>query len=643
MERTTALDLDQLRDALAVANLPSLLAVIVHLSGDRRFLDEPYRPTRGRMLDDNDSGGYSEEIQQELRDRAFELVVAWHAGAFEAPALEPDDLVEIFDVALAESVEPRYGELLAFEMGLDRSGSGRRPVDVDDDYLVAIIGAGPSGLAMADELRETGIPFVVIDKDDGPGGTWLENRYPGCGCDTPSHFYSFRQRANAPGWARYYAGRDELFEYFTECAKEFGVMEHLRPNTTVLRSVWDGSTGRWSVHVRDRDGRVDVLHANVVVNATGMLNRPSVPRLEGLETFAGPAFHTARWPDEVDVSDRRVGVIGTGASAMQVVPTIAGTARHVTVFQRSPQWAVPNPQYKRAVSEQVRYLMAYVPYYASWYRTRLLWILGDRLHRALQVDPAWPHPDRSINALNDSVRSFLTSYIVEELGDRADELLPKVLPDYPPFAKRILMDNGWFRTVARDDVTLATERIVRIEPGGVRSGDGTLHELDVLVLATGFESLNYLGDMDFVGAGGASLRATWGPDDARAYLGIAVPDFPNLFFLYGPNTNAHAGSVIHYSQRQAHYVTELIRLAVEEGIDVLDCDRGVFDNYISRLDDAHSRMVWTHPGVSTYYRNTRGRVVNNSPWRQVDYFHMTANPRLEDYAVHRAAAGPPVP
>ena len=194
------------------------------------------------------------------------------------------------------------------------------------------------------------------------------------------------------------------------------------------------------------------------------------------------------------------------------------------------------------------------------------------------------------------------------------------------------MDNGWFATMTRDDVTLITEPIDTVSAEGPVTADGILHGADILVLATGFDTVNYSGRSEFVGVDGAELGSEWGPDDAQAYLGIAVPQFPNLFFLYGPNTNPHAGSILFYSQCQARYIAGLVTQMIDRGISAVDCDKAIFEDYIRRVDDAHSRMVWTHPRVSTYYRNERGRVVNNSPWRQVDYFRRTSTPDLSDYA-----------
>src|SRR5581483_1725265 len=293
--------------------------------------------------------------------------------------------------------------------------------------------------------------------------------------------------------------------------------------------------------LRAGDGRRERLCANVVISATGYLNRPTYPDIEGLADFAGPCLHTARWRPDVDIAGKRVAVLGTGASAMQLVPAIAGVARRVIVFQRSPQWGLPNPNQPRTVSPATQLLMRDVPFYLGWYRLRLVWNFGDRLFPALQIDPDWPHPERAVNAVNDRHRQFLTKYILAELGSRSD-LAGKCVPTYPPYGKRPLLDAGWFRTVARPDVDLVTD-------------PGEEIPADVLVLATGFQNLNLLAPIEVRGRSGRTLRETWGEDDATAHLGITVPDFPNFFMLLGPNTIAgHGGSAALGIEMEVRYI-----------------------------------------------------------------------------------------
>jgi 4-hydroxyacetophenone monooxygenase len=265
-----------------------------------------------------------------------------------------------------------------------------------------------------------------------------------------------------------------------------------------------------------------------------------------------------------------------------------------------------------------------------------VWTFGDRLHRQVLWDPDWPDWERSINETNASMRAYLTDYIRSELGERADELFDQCLPSYPPYGKRPLLDNGWFRTVARDDVGLVCERIEEIRPGGIVTADGAFHELDVLAIATGFSPQRMLFPMEITGRGGRTLRDIWGDDDPRAYLGITTPGFPNLFMLLGPNTFAgHGGSGILTIELEMRYVMEVLALMARERIATVDVRQDVHDAYNDELAEALSHTIWAHPGMTTYYRNAAGRIVVPMPWTNVDYWHRTRHPSLDDYVVER--------
>jgi 4-hydroxyacetophenone monooxygenase len=376
---------------------------------------------------------------------------------------------------------------------------------------------------------------------------------------------------------------------------------------------------------------VQTLRANVLVSAVGHFNRPSIPPIKGLESFAGPCMHTARWDGSVDVAGKRVAVVGTGASAMQLVPALAGTAERVLVFQRSRQWAIPHPNCGRPVSSKVQYLLEHVPFYAGWYRLRHFWRFGDRLHPALQVDPDYPEPDRAVNEINDNHRRFLEKYIASELEGRPD-LIDASIPDYPAYGKRPLIDHGWYRTIRRDDVELIPGSVTEVRGNTVVTADGREHEVDVLALATGFKTLELLGPIEVTGRSGRTLRETWGEDDARAYLGITVPDFPNFFLLFGPNTSTgHGGSAFLTTEMQVRYVMHVIADMVDRGLRTVECRADVHDAYNADVDAALERTVWTHPKVTNYYRNRNGRIVGTSPWEYIDYWRRTFRPDLTDF------------
>jgi 4-hydroxyacetophenone monooxygenase len=612
-----------LAEAMEHANLPTLVAVLHQLTGDRRWLAPPFRPTRSRGMEDNDTGGFPAAVQAEIRGAAVDAVTAWAAGRPPAiPAPTGDALLELIDLAVGEPVPPEYEAMTAEDMGFRPAPIPKVP---PSDFRVVVIGAGVSGMLAAIELAEAGIEHVVLEKNDDVGGTWLENGYPGAGVDTPSHLYSY---SFAPRrWSTHFGKRDEVLAYLRDVADGHGLRKVIRFGTEVASAEYRDQ--RWVVTTTAGE----TLEADAVITAVGQLNRPKIPALPGMDTFGGPLFHSARWPSDLDVSGKRVAIVGTGASAMQIVPAIAGRATHVTVFQRSPQWAAPSAVYFSPIDDAASLLMEHVPFYRRWYRTRLSWNTGDRVHASLQVDDEWEHPERSVNAANDAHRRFFTHYLEQELAER-DDLLESALPDYPPFGKRMLLDNGWYAAIRRDDVDLVTAPVAAVTPTGVRASDGTEVAADVVVLCTGFETHKQLWPLSVRGRDGRTIADAWGPDDADAHLGITVSGFPNLFLTCGPGTVlGHGGSYITIAECQVRYIVEALAAMVTEDLGAIEVLPEVHADYAARHDAAHAAMIWTHPGMRNWYRNPAGRVVCALPWRIVDYWTMTRRVDWAEYAV----------
>jgi 4-hydroxyacetophenone monooxygenase len=625
----SASDLDA---AIEAANVPTLLPVLTQLTGDLSWLEEPYCPTVPRGLDDNDTGGLPADQQRAVRSAARDAISRWLAGAPVAiPAPDADLIVRMLSVAVGERVPAEYGPMVqadalgALTADEDPTWEFEPPADPD----VLIIGAGVSGICAAIRLQRAGIPYAIVERNDRVGGVWTENRYPAAAVDTPSHLYSY---SFAPyDWPRWFGAREHIHAYLEYVADRFGVLPHVTFGTTVNRARFDEQAQGWAVEVQGADGIRTTLRARIVISAVGAFNNPTIPRLPGLDSFRGPAFHTARWPADVDVTGKKVAVVGNGASAMQVVPAIAPDVASMTVFQMEPHWIAPFPKFGMPVPDPVRALMQAVPLYRAWYRARLSWTFNDKLHGMLRKDPAWPHPERSLNKANDRFRQFLTSYIEAELGDRTD-LIADMVPAYPPLGKRLLLDNGWYRTMRRDNVRLVSDRVSEIRPHGLATRSGEEIDADVIVFATGFDVVNFLSTLEVVGRSGRSLRETWNGDDAAAYLGLAVPDFPNFFILYGPNTQTgHGGSLISLVEGQLNHIMSLLEQMAEQKLGIVEVRQDVYDSYNAKVDAEHAAMVWTHPGMETYYRNSRGRVVVNSPFRVVDFWTMTASADLADY------------
>jgi len=629
--------------ALGDVNLPTLLMVMVHLTGDRAWLSDRYAPKpiatpEGSMFPD-DSGGYPPEVAAEIRAAVFAILSRMrdeHGRLPPPPTLET--MAEMMSFSVAEPVTIEYAAMLMEETGfVDRDVQWREPLEKSlaarplQDFNVIVVGAGMSGICVAAKLKSAGIPFTILEKNDAVGGTWYENTYPDCGVDTPNHFYSYSFERN-PNWSGYFSKRDELYAYFERCADKFGLRDSLRLGTEVLRMRYDQAACRWSVDVRTGAGDEETLTANVVISAVGQLNRPSMPDIEGLETFAGPLFHSARWRHDVDLAGKRVAVIGTGCSAVQLLPKTAAIAAKVSVFQRSPHWVSPNRDYYRPVEKGLIWALNHIPYYAEWHRARMIFGFSDRNWPAANADPDWPHPERSMNALNDGMREALTNYISEQLGERQD-LLAKCVPDFPVFGKRLIVDNTWYPTIARDNVDLVTEGIVRITPRGVETADGVVHEVDVIIAATGFKTNLFLWPMEVIGRSGTSLDERWG-DYPRAFQGTTVPDYPNLFTLYGPNTNiVHGGSIIYQTECQVHYVMQCLALMIEQHLRALEVREDVNDAYNEQVQAISRTLAWGHPGVHSWYKNSQGRVVNNSPFSLQKFWEITHEVDTDHYAL----------
>ncbi|WP_186629332.1 NAD(P)/FAD-dependent oxidoreductase [Rhodococcus sp. BP22] len=621
-------DRDRLARALDSANMPSLVAVLYQLTGDHVWLEAPYLPTRSRGMDDNDAGGFAPEVAQTIRAAALAAISEWANGTPPAiPSPSNGQLVEMISAAVGESVPPEFASMIAEDMGFVAADAQAVTASA---LSVIVIGAGVSGMLAAIKLREAGIDHVVLEKNSDVGGGWFENTYPGAGVDTPSHLYSY---SFAPrSWSTHFGKRDEVWQYLSDVATDHDLRDRIRFDTEVSTSVYDAERQRWTVTTTSGE----VLTADVVITATGQLNRPKVPPIPGLDAFRGPIFHTAEWPEGLDLTGKRVAIIGTGASAMQVLPAIASTVEHATVFQRSPQWVASSDVYFAPIDDDVSYLMETVPLYRLWYRARLAWNFNDRVHPSLQVDPEWENPARSVNAINDAHRRVFTRYLENALEGRPD-LIEKSLPDYPPFGKRMLLDNGWFAALRRDNVTLVAEGVASIGADTVRGQKGTEVEVDVVILATGFETHKLLTPIDVRGRSGRSIRDGWGPEDAHAHLGITVPDFPNLFLTCGPGTVlGHGGSYITIAECQVRYIVDVLKLMSDNRIGAVECKPEVEEDYVRRHDEAHSRMIWTHPGMDNWYRNDAGRVVSTLPWRIVDYWEMTHSADMGDFLVEEA-------
>jgi 4-hydroxyacetophenone monooxygenase len=620
--------------AVAEADVPVLLVAVAHHTGDFSLLRDGFRPDSTNLFDPD--AGLTPEIQADARAAAAEALRRHQeTGAQAAPPLTDDQLFATIAFLAGEDAARSYGPILREELALEGTDP-RAPtwhkddIAVDVAWSVAVIGAGMSGLAVAHRLLQAGVPVTILEKNADVGGTWLENIYPGCRVDVPSHLYSY-SFAQSTQWPGFFSDQESLLSYFRQCADDLGLREHIRFGAEVVSATFDDDRQLWQVVVRSDNGE-ETLEFNAVCSAVGQLNRPSFPAIEGRESFAGESFHSAQWDYGIDLTNKRVAIIGTGASAAQFIPAVGEQAGELVVFQRTAPWLAPTPNYHDSLPEGVRFLLTYLPQYVRWDRLWLFWRMHEGLLPAARVDPDWKSESASVSPLNEMVRLVLTEYLRTEFPE--DELFQKIVPNYPPIAKRIVRDNGIYaRTLRRDNVDLVVTPIECITPDGIRTVDGTERSFDVIVYGTGFQASNFLFPMKVTGRDGIEIHDRW-DGDARAYLGITVPGFPNLFMLYGPNTNIVInGSIIFFTECEAHYIVESMRLLLEGGYGSLDVKPDVHDAYNAGIDEENRAMAWGASTVNTWYKNAKGRITQNWPYSLLEYWQRTRETNPDDYVL----------
>ncbi len=485
-------------------------------------------------------------------------------------------------------------------------------------YRVLIIGTGFAGLGMAVALRKAGIEdFAILEKAGDVGGVWRDNAYPGAACDVPSHLYSFSFEPN-PRWSRVFAPQAEILEYLRHCARRYDLLRHVRFQSEVASAVWDEAGQRWVVQLQDGQR----LAAQFLVSGTGQLSRPALPAIAGIESFAGPSFHSARWDHGVDLAGKRVAVIGTGASAIQFVPAIAGQVEALHVFQRSPSHMMPRPD--RAYSGLEKALFRFVPGATRLHRA---WIYAKYESRALAFT-------RFKGLMQWAVGRPFRKMLERQVPDTA--LRETLTPSYPIGCKRILLSSEYLATMARPNVHVQTGAIERVEPDGIRTRDGQLHRADVIVYGTGFAATEFLSPMKITGRGRLDLNAAW-QRGAAAYLGITVPGFPNFFMLYGPNTNLGHNSIVYMIESQIAHVMRCIRAMDRAGAAAIEPDAQRFDRYNRHIQQRLRQTVWN--GCTSWYVDANGHNSTNWPGFTFSYRAATRWSGLHAYRLKGPQAG----
>jgi cation diffusion facilitator CzcD-associated flavoprotein CzcO len=488
-----------------------------------------------------------------------------------------------------------------------------------DTLRIAIVGAGFGGIGLAILLKQAGFGAITLfEKAGSIGGTWRDNAYPGAACDVPSHLYSF-SFAPKSDWTHRFSGQAEILAYLHEVAARYGIDKLVRPNQAVQGAAFNAADLTWSVETAD--GAVEKF--DIFIPAVGQLAIPSVPTLPGLEDFAGPHFHSARWDYSIDLAGKRVGVVGSAASAVQFIPELAKICAQVSVFQRTPNWVIPRNNI--AYSETRKKLFGAVPLYRHLMR-QYLYLYGELLFFGAFKTGSWRA------AL---VRKLATDHLKAQVPDPV--LRAKLTPDYVLGCKRILITDDYLPCFSRDHVELVTEKIDSITPTGIRTADGQVRDFDALVFATGFDVRNCLTPVSIKGRYGIDLHHVW-RDGPEAYLGIAMPGFPNMLIMYGPNTSLGHSSIILMLECQARYIVQCLERLVAADLDTLEVSAAAHARFNKRLQAELGRMVWT-TGCASWY-GQGGRITAN--WsgstleygrrmKRVDFGDFVLEPRRADF------------
>lgn len=624
MRPRSMIDMEGLRAQVKNLDPTLVLMSLIHMTGNGELLSR-YRGRTG-------GAGELDKTTTEAAGEIREMLVQELASGTGPKLSSPDErlFAEMVEFCLRESFSTELLPLLRDHVrfpgvapGAD--GAMRAP----GDFKVLVIGAGMTGIIAGIKLAEAGFDYKILEARDEVGGTWSINRYPGVAVDTSSQHYSLSFALN-PSWSKFYPEGREYLAYLKDVSRRFGLLPNIDFRTRVSRLEWDEHRRVWTVTAQSGGG-TRTYEANAVVSAVGFFSRPLKPPLPGLDCFQGTVVHSAEWDSQLELAGRRVVLLGSGCTAIQIATAIAPEAEHLTILQRQPNWIMPAGNAALDVPPQERWALESIPFYLQWARigARRMVGGGDSLWR---VDPSWPGTN-GVSEGNDRAARWCLDYLQQKLGDRPD-LLAMLIPDYPFFAKRPMLDCGYLDTLRRPNVELRQATVSRVEPEGIVLASSARLSCDVLVLATGFE-LDFLRTWEVIGKGGMSLAETFG-DDPRAYLGMTVPGFPNLFITSGPNSLVVSvgvgGGHNTTAELQTQYIVACLRALVQQDLASMEVKREAADAYNRRLDESHRSTVWQHGGSAHgYYRNGAGRPQIFMPLAATEVREMMQQPDLGDY------------
>ena len=615
-----------LERALDSASFPVIAALLVHFTGDISILDKLPKPNQ--VVLGETQGFLTHKDKQIIKKIALKEIGRFFSNSAFDDIYIPsnEELNKMMNFIVGEEVSSDYVPMMLGDLNITTHTSEPNFLAAKLNLEELIIGAGMSGILAAIKLAEIGIKYKIYEKNNDLGGTWYENQYPGSRVDIANHFYSYSFEENHQ-WSEHFSRQPELLDYFKKCFHKYDIQKNTYFETQVTDMKFDELNQEWSVNSICH-GEKKTESISIVISCVGQLNQPKVPEINGLKKFQGNIFHSSQWPNFDVISGKKVAVVGTGASAFQIVPSIAKSCKELTIFQRSPPWMFPNPQYHEEVDDGKKWLLKNLPFYSRWYRFLLFYPGSDQLLDSLFIDSAWKVRSDSINQKNDAMRELFTAAMLGQISDQS--LVDKVIPDYPPFGKRMLQDNGaWLQALHLPNVTLLSEGVECISSKGVVSSGKEL-EFDTIIFATGFRAQDFFSPINIDGGSG-SYDKIYG-DSPRSYLGITFSSMPNFFAMYGPGTNlAHAGSIIFNSECQINYICSAIKYMLSNNFKVIRVKPEIEKQYQDRFDKRHEKMVWQHSKVSSWYQNSKGKVVTTSPWRLVEYWNWTNKFNQDDY------------
>ena len=621
-----------IEDAIAHADPMVLRGLLYQLTGDPAVAATAVRTVHAGYVDLVSPA--TEADVTLLRHKGAAFLKAYRDSGAGMLAIGPRErLADSLGLMLGRTLQGESLQHHLEELALDPAARSLRWRETPDparlaEFTVTVIGAGMGGLNAALQLRAAGFAFTVLEKNTGVGGTWWENRYPGARVDTVSRSYTHIFGVDFP-YPNPYCDWRENSKYFDWVADHFDLRRHIQFETEVKALTWDEVACEWQIDIVGPDG-ARTIRSRAVITAVGFLSRPNLPNIPGAETFAGAAWHTARWPEGVDMKGKRVAVIGTGATGYQMIPELALEAAHVTVFQRTPQWLSPVPGYRSPFPPQVNWLDRNLPFHTNFMRARSCTL--DRLAHVAHIDPDFKDPF-ACGPLNKRARDVSIAFLERKLGDPA--LVATMTPAHPVWSARaVVVDTEYcvLDALLRDNVTLVTNGIERIDPRGVVATEGSLHEADVIVYATGFHATEYLYPMTITGRGGQTLGAQWAKDGARAYLGCMMPGFPNLWSIYGPNTNG-ALNVASFHEKVALYALQCMETLVLGGGGTMEVQADAFWRYNRLVDERNLTKAWSDPRAQNYYWTAHGRSATMNPFYSAEMSGFLRKPDPADVVI----------